>query len=254
MMNAINSYVMPMSFNHDPRFPPLGRISDARIVERSDGEYELIGTIETYDEVPEYDNNGKKLAMPPYRDHKCHIMYDRSYRDDESMNAIREIAHYMNTKPQFEVKKALEPISILTIIASIAIGSYFKGFFGKLGEANAQAIINNIKKLVAKKEKQKDRLVVLKVYSEHKARFIEVNVIASNPIESDVDVLFSIVLKNIDEILPEFIEKLDNVRILTYLFEENKLYFAYAVRDDGIPLLVHRRGSKNSSQHKELFI
>jgi len=50
MMNAINSYVMPMSFNHDPRFPPLGRISDARIVERSDGEYELIGTIETYEE------------------------------------------------------------------------------------------------------------------------------------------------------------------------------------------------------------
>src|SRR6266571_15652 len=50
MVQQINSCYLPMGLEHDPRVPPIGRVSSAQVVRLEDGEWAVDGDVEIFEE------------------------------------------------------------------------------------------------------------------------------------------------------------------------------------------------------------
>src|SRR5436305_4150687 len=130
----IRSSYIPLWVEHDPRIPPRGRISDAYVKTLADGEIAVVGVIEEFDrhEISPFDNSRQMKIADTTED--LILEFDRSYQDVRSAALIQDIADLLGSKPQPHVKKALIPISVLTLAGKFEIGGIAAGFTKKVGE------------------------------------------------------------------------------------------------------------------------
>lgn len=154
MVADINSGYMPFWDNHDPRLPPLGRVAEARLEDDdSPGELRVVGVVEIFepgDQIPF--NSSRKMFMRSTDPERLTLSFDRSYRDATSQALIRDIGDLLNSDPTPEVKKAVDPLSVLTIAGTFIAGGISGGFLKELGADGYEALKEKLKLLLARRK------------------------------------------------------------------------------------------------------
>lgn len=238
MVEQIKSSLYPMGVEHDPRIPPVGRIVDARLRERDDGEYEVVGIVEMFDS-PESDPPSVDGRTFPVREPKSktpQLIYDRSYRDDEDQKTIEEVADILDSRPIEEGKKSYEVLSALTIAGSFALGGIASGFFKSLGEDAYEALKSKIKELLDRKKSERDEyLFRFNPTIEIDDRLVEIDVILTNPSEDDIESFFEDGIPELDNVIPGHVQN-ENVKKVVYEYEDKSVTVKFGVRKDCVPL------------------
>ena len=187
--HARNSF-LPCTVNHDPRTAPIGRVIDAEITDLPDGEYALEAEIEVFE-------SGQ---LPPFRtDRSMHLRelpgdslvltIDRSFSRSEYQDAVGAIAEEFGTPVQFEAKKALEPIAVFTIsVGGLAVASFTKAFFSRLGEHAADLVRRKLKEIFSSRQKcDEPSLLRFEFEFEHEGVSRRAEVILTGPSGEDID-------------------------------------------------------------------
>src|SRR4030065_241004 len=117
LVTHINTAYLPVGIEHDPRIPPVGRIASAEIKELEDGEYAVDAILDIFESGDIIELTDSKRLLPIHENivGELHISYDRNFRNAEDQILIKEIGELFDARPQEEMKKALDPITVLTI-------------------------------------------------------------------------------------------------------------------------------------------
>ena len=79
MVEQSNSYYIPITVEHDPRNPPLGRTKSTRIKKLEDGEYAIEGIFEMFESGEEIQldlNNPREIRILEHNYNYLDITYD----------------------------------------------------------------------------------------------------------------------------------------------------------------------------------
>ena len=237
--NALSKNYVQMGVEHDPRHPPIGRFTEAWIEEQADGIILLKGRGELFedgDQLPE--TIDKTIIEREYSEGPLQVSFDRSYNSDEDQADINAIANRFGSKPRQEIKKALDPLSILTIGGAFVLGGIASGFFGQIG-ADAYTFLKDKLVLLIKRQrgKSKEQLLIFEFTVMHKRQKLLVHTILSSPTDEQIDKFLKQAIYDLDAVIgsdafsPKF-----HLSRLVYSYENDSLKFLYAVRKDGFPV------------------
>lgn len=239
MVMQSNENIIPLGMEHDPRLSPVGRILQTKLVELDDGEYAIDGIAEMFDcNVDDLTDVGeRKIPYRQYRTGELKIITDRNFRDETSKKDILELSVLLkNADVREEIKKALDPIAILTIGGSFALGAIASGFFGEIGADGYRALKGLLSKIFSTRVHSQEKLLHFEFTIIKDIKSINIEVILTNPSEKEINTLLDTGLKQLDLILSEHFEsKLDFARIV-YNFRDGQLELNYSVLKNGIPL------------------
>lgn len=229
---------LSMNVEHDPRIAPVGRFTDAWIEDRSDGVSVLRGIGELFEEGDELPTHiDKTIVERSYEPGHLQVVFDRSYESEPDITEIRDIASRFGTTPRFEAKKAFEPLSILTIAGSFALGAIAAGFFKEIGSDSYKWLKNKLATLIVnQRAKSKEQLLVFAFTVTHAGRSVLVQTILPNPNEEDIDRFLKDAVYDLDRIPAKHFAPKNHLSRLVYFYENGTLTFKYAVRADGFPL------------------
>jgi|ERR1039458_3592853 hypothetical protein len=239
MVQILNRNYLTWGVEHDPRHPPIGRFGNAWLEDKPNGVIlvKAIGELfEPDDILPE--EIEKTIVEREHASNQLEIGYDRSYSNSEDEAEINEIAQKFGTIPKFEVKKALEPLSILTFSGCFVLGAIASGFFRQIGADSYIFLKDKLVKLLGRQsEKSKQQLVVFNFTVSHKNEKLLVQTIISSPNEVDIDEFFQQGVYNLDKILPNLFDRRYKLSRLVFMYDsKNGIQFLYAVRKDGFPI------------------
>ena len=239
MRENVRSSFVPFIFNHDPRSAPMGRVIDAKITALPDGEHALEAEIEAFESGP----------IPPLRtDRSMHfrelprdslvLTIDRSFSRPEFQDAVGAIAQEFGTPVQFEGKKALEPIAVLMISAgTLALGSFYKSFFSRLGENAADLVTQKLKEMFSPRQKGDDVPILRFDFEfEHEGVSRRAEVILTGPSGVDINAFLKDGLERLDRVLPLYVGGPEGFVKYVFSYSQGELTFRFAVRSDAVPL------------------
>lgn len=237
----IGRHHIPFIVEHDPRIPPIGRIVDACIKQLEDGEYGVEATIETYEwdeEIPLIDDS-REIALHDHRADKLEIMYDRNFQTLDDQLLIRDLASLFGTEPKEEVKKALDPLTVLTICGVFLLGGIAKGFLSKLGGAGYELLSDRLKKLMAKKRPgEKEKLLSFQFIIQHGQYTIETEMILTNPTDNDIERVLANGLQELERVLPRYCNPATGIKKAVFEYSDDTVKFKYGIRKDAAPLMT----------------
>jgi hypothetical protein len=152
MAEQISRKTIPINVEHNPLFPPIGKVVSASVKPTEDGEYALVATLEIFDEASFVNISDSILVMPPanaitipevtYKEClapeelKIELKYDpRNYSEEEVKLFASSTAKPISVKDQQIGRKAFTPPSIIYLsLLTIPLYFFAKGFFTRLGE------------------------------------------------------------------------------------------------------------------------
>ncbi len=248
MVEQLETRVVPMWIEHDPRIPPRGRIIDAEVREREDEEYELVGVVEVYEEedfqdgerVPKLDRTIPTVFDEGDRDL---VFYNRRFEEQDDQRDINEIARILDADPQKKEKRSAELLAVLELAGKFTLGAIASGFFGKIGADAYDALKSKIKEVMARKAEEEDEhLLVFNPVVEVDGRLVEVQVILTNPSDKEIEAFFEDGLPELDEVLPLHTTH-DTARRIVYEYENRTVQLKFGVREDGVPLFPSEKNS-----------
>lgn len=236
----VNASYLPLMVEHDLRIPPIGRIAAATVVELEDGERAVRVTVEIFEgtdteEMLSGDGREIPISRPGYE--ALGIEYDRSYQTkegEEFLAGLRALSPDVKTVPI--VKKALEPISTLTIAAgAFALGGIAAGFSGKIGED----LYLRLKAALVKRFKRADkpRLLDFRFTVMRGEQTIEIHLLLENPSGEEIEALLSSGFGEIDVFLNRINFAEYPIAKLFLRYDSRGLTLRYAVRRNCVPLL-----------------
>lgn len=238
----VNAKCLPMWVQHDPRIPPIGRVVRAEVRQVGDGEFELIGEVEIWepgDEVEFWPTRTMPVKKPDHE--QIYLGFDRGFKDNESQSFVGEIAQLLGTPPQVEIKKALEPLSVLTLGGTFVAGAVAAGFFGQIGAKSLDLLISKLQALLAlrrSKPSAGDLLFLFKALVADGKGLCEVDIYITNPNEDDIRLFFTFGLAKLDKILPSLLENRRNVTRAVIEMKDGELHVRFGVRSDAVPVAV----------------
>ncbi len=249
MAKQIKERYLPMQVEHDIRYPPVGRVISAEVVELPDGEYALQGAAEIFEEDDSLESlrgDGRTISVDSRDITTIAVEYDRTFRSREGQELIHELSGIAgeDDQPKQVVKKALDPLSTLVILAGVFIvGQISKGFFSKLGADLYDKLKSTLIKYF-RKEVSSEQVLDLCFLVKKLDRNLEVHVLVSNPTEKKLSEVFASKFGSIDELIASIpISELDIVKIvLEYANQEFSL--RYLVRRDAVPVMFSRSEGK----------
>ena len=164
LVQSVNSSYIPVGIQHDPRIAPVGRVASASIRKLDDGEYAVEGLIEVFEPGDKFElvENQRTLVTEKYESGRLEIEYDRNFRDTEDQLLIEKIAGLFGTRPKENVKKSLDPITVLAIGGAFILGGVAQGFLSKLGEDAYEVLKQGLKKLFARKKVGEDEKLLVR--------------------------------------------------------------------------------------------
>ena len=230
---------VPMGVEHDPRIPPIGRFVDACVEQLADGTWILKGLGEIFesgDSLPV--SIDRTIVERDYTDGKAHISFDRSYENDDCLPAITEIGQHFGTTPQLEVKKAVDPLSVLAIGAgTFVLGAIASGFFGQIGADGYNLLKTKLSNLIFKqKSKSKEQILVFEFTAIHNSIKVLVQTLLINPTDSDIEEFLKHQIYDLDRLPLVAFDSAAHISRIVYFYENKQLEFKYAVRKDGFPV------------------
>lgn len=232
---SVNRSFMPIGAEHDPRVAPLGRVSSAFIRDRSDGESEVVAVLDIFEENDDLDDlsDSREIFLDTDRDSRITIAFDWTHRGDEDQADITSIANLLGTSPRYEVKKAAEPISIITLAIGFVAGGLAAGFLGQIGADAWGAIKKHLSEIFAREHLRKGEQLLkfsFLVKGEHSP--IEVFAILSDPDSASIEVFLRNGLLKIEKVLPYYINHFPDLRRLVFEASGEEVNLLFAVRRD----------------------
>jgi hypothetical protein len=234
-----NEVYIPLTIEHDPRIPPVGRGESSEVVELEDGEWALVGTYAIFEEGDSSKpvTSGRRIVSERQNPDKFAVVYDISYENPDGHKFIGELATLSGEKPQIGVKRSAEPISILTIVIGVIIGNILAGFLQKIGAD----CVDPLKKVLGDffhKHLGKERLIHWKITTEINDEPVEIGIILTNPDSVSIQEFIDSGLGNVDYELSRYNVNKDIARIV-FEYKSGKLIQKYALRADGIPVTLN---------------
>lgn len=238
-VEQINTQYIPVGVEHDPRFPPKGRIVSAELVEIDDGEFGVEGIIEMFEEGDELEleDNGREMPIRAITDNQIHTVFDRSYQKDEEQKLIEELREKVNGNVTEESKKSVEPISVLIIAVSAAAGSFLAGLIEKAGADTWDYFKQKIVELIRRRRKVKeDHILSFQFTIRETDRYQIIEVLLTNPTDEDIKKFFENGLQLTDQLVPQIINSDTPMRKITMEYNKGQLKVLFGVRKDAVPV------------------
>lgn len=240
MVKQSNEGVIPLGSEHDPRIAPLGRIIHTELVELEDGEYAVEGIAEIYEgNFEELEDLGiREIPVREYHSGSYNLVVDRNFRDEESQKDIQVLQKILNNaETKEEIKKALDPISILTIGGAFVLGGIANGFLGGIGSDAYEALKKKLKEIFSKPIPYgQEKLFTFDTTITNGNHSVNVEVILTNPSVDDIQEFFDQGIKQLDQISPRHFNKDNGFARIVFEYKEQNLNLKFAVKKDGIPV------------------
>ncbi len=245
MAEKMTAHYIPFVVEHDPRTPPIGRVSSARVRSRIDGEHELVAEVELFEqgERPLFQGIGRKLAVPVHDTTGLTVSFDRTYRFDEDQADISEIARLFSNSPIEECKKSLDPISVIKIAGIFALSSIAAGFFGQIGADGWNALKGSLSRLFRRKSnRSRGQLLILSaIIRDGSSDQFEVQLILTDPTQDDIEQCLPEALRSIDKVLPFYRKECPEAGRFVFELENGDPELKFAIRVDCLPLFASMR-------------
>lgn len=237
MVEQISTHTILMNIEHDPRIPPVGRIISGKIVNFENKEYGVEAEIELFDEESNLGDVFKNRPLrcdDNFKLNSIRIGYDRNFDNENDRKTISDISDILKSKPQYQVKKALEPLSILEIGGAFILGCIASGFFSQIGADGYNLLKEKIKKLFSKEKfGEKERLLEFSFSIIEGDRTINCKLILTNPESSEIDSIFDSGLKAFDKIVEAHFVMEREYKLIVFEYKNNRIEPKYAVTNDG---------------------
>lgn len=242
MADHVKSYYIPLTVEHDPRIPPIGRVENAFIRQNIDGEYELVGNIVIFEPEDNFEtySSDKEIILDQTKNNTIKLKYDINYRNQIDNAIFCEIKEKTGIKNQYVAKKAYEPISVITVVAgTFIVGEIAKGFMSRFSNDTYEIFKKCLKKLlIHKKENEKEKLLSIELsVLKNKQRFL-IEIICTNPDDQDIDNILEEHLSKLDFIIEKHLSTDIDIRKLVYEIKNGKLKIQFAIRKDCVPLSI----------------
>lgn len=250
--NQIREHYFPLTYEHDIRNAPIGRIVTAEVIKLQDGEYALQSTSELFEESESLEllsGDGRRIKIRDQDIQSISVDYDYTFRDKEGQELLYELSQISGEKeePRELAKKALEPVSTFLIAAGVFIfGSIATGFFSKLGSDLYERLKNALIKYARKKAPSDQILDFCFLVKEHDTTY-EIHVLVVNPSEQKLLELFVSKFAGVDTLLASLHLSESDIAKVFFEYENQRLLVRYAVRNDCVPLMLTKAQSKESN-------
>lgn len=241
LVEQMRGRVVPVNVEHDPRRPPIGVMVNAELVQLDDGEFGVQAESliwETSADLDEIASLGLRFEPHLPNDGKVSLALDHSYyKDEQTRRDAEQFCKATGLDCSYYGKKAVEPISQLTIAAGIFLaGSIAGGFFGAIGDDAYQALKRKIAGMVKNNSSKGDKLLVFQFGVRQEEREYLVEVLLENPVEADVQWLMDEGLVHVDQICLTMAPARDGLRRVLLVAEGRTLRISYGMNEHGLPL------------------
>ncbi|MCH7575222.1 MAG: hypothetical protein IIA59_08870 [Candidatus Marinimicrobia bacterium] len=239
MVEQINTQYVPMTIEHDPRNPPVGRIVGAELVELEDGAVEVNGISEIFElnDVTELKDDSREIPTRATSDDLLHIMSDHSYQGKSAKILIKEISNLFGSEEMEEAKKSLEPLSVLSILGMFTAGAVATGFLSKLGADGYDLFKKKLKNIFSSDLRvATEQLLLFSIALDKEGTVIVIEIIMTNPDSDEIERFMNAGLKDIDTIFMAHVDISSGIRKIVYEYKDGTLILKFGVRKDGVPL------------------
>ncbi|HEY9152740.1 MAG TPA: hypothetical protein VIN60_07635 [Anaerolineales bacterium] len=138
-----------------------------------------------------------------------------------------------------QVKKSVDPLSVLTIGVSFAAGSIASGFLAKIGEDAWEAFKTKLDELMnRKRNNQREFLLTFEFIVKQKKHPLYLEIILTNPSQTDINTFLHQGLKELDNRVPILLKHTQHIRQVVFEYKDGKLKPLFGVRKDGAPLSI----------------
>ena len=242
MAEQIREHYIPVMWNHDLRYPPLGRTIDGRVVPMADGELALETESEYWesgDKFADLHGDGRVLVSHYFDEPGFEVRIDRGVSLQGDRQAALELAALGgSTRHPLEVgKKALEPDAVLVVAVGSIAGAVALGFFQRLGEDVYEQLKARLSRFVA--ERDRPLLIDFDITFELDGRKT-LHVLLDGPSASDVEALFDGRFDGLDVLVDLCLARVPDMHTVVVTWVEGGFLLNYAVRQDGVPILIGR--------------
>jgi hypothetical protein len=230
MVEQSNRTLIPITLEHDPRLPPVGRLVMAQVVKLSDGEtgIEVEGEIfENGDQVSF--SSAKQIAPAP---HDASLYYDSAYTDPEDKQLVGEIASIMGKPAQEQLKKSVDPISVILISLGVAA---FNRFFDNLNDDLYKSFRDRLLRLLDRHRRTREQIVIFELSLPHGATNVDVEILLVDPSEKEIDTLKDLSVTSVREQLTSYL-RIVGISKVVMRFDHGVLVPLYGLRADSVPV------------------
>jgi hypothetical protein len=242
-LRQIETTYVPVGMEHDPRLPPQGRMARAQIVPLGDGHFALDGEFEIFETGDEIALEPSPREIPIHRisPSGASLVFDRHLRSAADQEDLSAIAGCIGCVAEEVGKTALDPLSILTIAVSSAIGTIATGLHRRLGDVAYTTMKARLKSLCERKQSEpRETLLRLILVVKDIDRYVQLEIIATMPEPEDIDALFGPCLQEPETALPGLLAAGQDLRRFVFEYSSGSLFFKFAVRRDAVPLYPAR--------------
>ncbi|WP_129934105.1 hypothetical protein [Serratia proteamaculans] len=232
---------IPLSFReHDFRNAPIARVVGASI--ESNGKHNfLYGEIEFFDieDINKTNINkatrNKKIPLHNTHDKEIIISYDKSYVDNNLVSDVEALNETIrkHSNVSYELKKSIEPVSALMIIATAVASNFMSGFLSKPG-SDFWDLLSRIIKKNTKSKGDKLYHFCFNIQDE-----LEVMIIFSNPMPDEIFNALNNERIYLEGFVREYKESNKNVRKITFEYLDGGFTHQYSVYEDGTPFDIN---------------
>ncbi len=240
MADDLSRILLPVWVQHDPRLPPVGRVLKGEVKQIDDGELAVEAEIECWahgDPVPFICDRRMPLGKPGHE--RLFAAFDRGFCDEQSQTTLRKIEATLGCEPQPEVKKALEPLTILTLGGTFLAGAIASGFFGQIGSDAYGALKEQVKQLLRRKkenEPQREVLFLFKAFLRNSDEYLEIDLVITNPTDEDIEHFLEEGLHLLDSVVPALLHDKRDIQRIVLELADRRLLVRFAVRSDAAPI------------------
>jgi hypothetical protein len=239
MVAAANAHYIPVGIEHDPRIPPVGRVASAHVKQLDDGEYAVVGVLEYFEpgEEIELKSDGREIPTKHIEPDRLYVSFDRSFRRPEYQKLIEQISEVFKTPPSEQVKKAIDPVSLLEIGGAFVLGSIAKEFCTKLGSDGYERVKTSLGELFSRKRAAREEaILVFRADVTFRDSQIEIQVFVTNPTADDIDQFLERALAGLDEAVARYWDVGSGLRRMVFEYHGGTLEIRFGVRRDAVPL------------------
>lgn len=239
MVSQVKEQYIPINIEHDPRIPTQGRIADAHIRKRDDGEYEVVADFEIFEEGDSAASTmgTKSIVERSFPNDKLSLNFDRNFNNKNDQENINKISNLINAETHPSIKNSLDPIGVIEIAGLVAFGAITKGFLSKIGSDAFEATKKQLVEIFSrKKEGENEKILTLSFKVVKNEIEFDVEVHTTNPDKEAIDKLFSEGLEELDRLVPMLYQKEANLHKMVFEFKKGEMKIKYAVNKSCYPL------------------
>jgi hypothetical protein len=235
LVDTVSSGYIPIWIEHDPRIAPVGRIAEAAVRKREDGEFEVTAVLEVFDEsdAQDFSADPRELVRWSHSNGGLTFAYDWTHQRPEDKADIEAVSQIFGTRARYQAKKAAEPISLLIVAGSFVLGGIAAGFLKEIGSDGWKLVKDRIFALLSRERRvTEERLLSFQVDLQIGGSAVEVEIIHTNPSREDIGEFIERGLTELDALLPFYLKNAQDIRRLVFEAKGKDLKLKFAVRTD----------------------